>query len=308
MAKSILVPVSAISGKRVAYKKKPRVGGKTVSIKSKTPIVSHKSIKPKIGKRTRQIASTKQRLKASINTKKGVVKNSLNGGSDPRINDLRNSCAGKLLVIIGNGPSHKEAPLYKLKDLDNVEMMCVNRPDERIWPPDYWTFCDNSQYKRHLNLWERFAGTIFNTKSVKAEKTSSIKLVTKAGRGFSNNLNKGVHVGRSTVYTSMQIATWLGHDKVYIFGCDMAAVKGKLYPWGSNPDVDDQTRINRFKNESEYYSWAAENMPQRIIDKFVFCSAYNTWPFTKKFKTIDHMQAVKNIIKLSKEMSNGQEE
>ena len=212
------------------------------------------------------------------------------------LHELKNSGMGKALVIIANGPSHKEADLTKLLDNPKIDMMSVNKPDDRVWPTKYWIFCDNSQQKRHGDLWNQYQGTIFNSSCVREEKPNTVKVRTLYGKGFSQNLFTGMYIGRSSTYAALQVGCWMNYDNIYIFGCDMAAVGGKLYPWGSNPDVNDKSRLDRFKIEAESYEWASNNAAKSIIDKIIFCGTYNPWPFIKKFRSIDHTKAADVIL------------
>jgi hypothetical protein len=210
---------------------------------------------------------------------------------EDKINKLKNSRVGNILVIIGNGPSFKKAPLGKLKGYDQIDIMCINKPDDRVWPSDYWMFCDNSQYRRHIKLWNSYKGTIINASSVTRTRKNAIRIKSLSGKGFSKNLLRGFHIGRSSTYAAMQLALWMGYDEIYIFGVDMCAVDGKLYPWGSNPDVKDNTRKKRFKLEADYYDRAAKEMTEKVRKKFYFCSKYNPFPFVKKYNKLDETKA-----------------
>lgn len=94
----------------------------------------------------------------------------------------------------------------------------------------------------------------------------------------------------------MQIANWMNYDKVYVFGLDMGAIDGKLYAWGTNPDVSDQVRAKRFAVEAVSYQWAADHSPPHVLDRFVICSEYNKWPFMKAFKRLPCRDAVDHIL------------
>jgi hypothetical protein len=126
---------------------------------------------------------------------------------------------GKILVMVGNGPSHKMAQLDCLKGLPKIEIMSINKPDERLWPTTYWLFCDNSQQSRHRDLWEAYNRPVFNTPSVKDEKANTVRIRSLHKFGFSDDLTSGMHIGSSSVYAAMQLAQWMDYDRVYIFGC-----------------------------------------------------------------------------------------
>lgn len=215
-----------------------------------------------------------------------------------RIHKLKNSKAGKILVIVANGPSIMEVRLQDLKTHPNVETLMINKPDDRVWPTDYWAFFDVSQSRRHADYWNNYEGVLFNSTAIKKEKDKTILFKNQGGMGFSKELDKGLHIGRSSVYAAMQIALWMNFDKVFIFGCDMnpAGIDGKLHFYGTNPDVNPEVRKERFKSEAQYYESAANMMNEDERAKFYFCSSYNKWDFIKKFKYLDHKEAIQFIL------------
>ncbi len=215
-----------------------------------------------------------------------------------RINRLRNAGRGKILIIVGNGPSITEADLGKLRNNPKIEIMTVNKPDHRVWPTTYWTFFDSSQLRRNEDLWNAYDGIVFNSTAIKRQKSSSMQFKNVAGKGWSRDLTKGIHIGRSSVFASMQIGSWLNHEHVYVFGCDMDpnGLDGKLHFYGDNPDVDPEVRRSRFGKEAEYYDHAANLMSAEEKLRFTFCSDYNSWPFVQKFNHMSHKTAVDHIL------------
>jgi len=215
-----------------------------------------------------------------------------------KIRKLKDSKKGKILVVVANGPSIMEVRLQDLKNRPDLEMVMINKPDDRIWPTDHWAFFDVSQIRRHADYWNYYEGTLFNSTAIKQEKSNTIKFKNIGGMGFSKELDNGLHIGRSSVYAVMQIALWMNYDKVYIFGCDMnpAGIDGKLHFYGTNPDVAPDIRKDRFKNEAQYYSEAANKMTVEERNKFYFCSSYNKWDFISKYRYLDHKEAISHIL------------
>lgn len=245
---------------------------------------------------TRVMPTTKSRMGKN----RVSVRSSRSGFHQPdrsQVNKIKNIGQGKVLIIVGNGPSHKEAPLDELKKYAEIDFMSVNRPDDRLWPTDHWIFCDNSQLRRHKNLWHTYNGNIINSSAVRETKNNCVKIKSLHGKGFSHNLLTGMHIGRSSVYAAIQVGLWMGYDRIYIFGCDMAAVNGRVYPWGSNPDVADKARVKRFKYEAEHYNWFAKNGGAKAREKITFCTTYNPWKFIKFFENLNHMAAIDVISK-----------
>jgi hypothetical protein len=217
-----------------------------------------------------------------------------------RIRELRNSCVGRILVIIANGPSVSEVDTTKLLGQPRIDIMSINRPDMRVWPTKYWLFCDISQLKRHNSLWSSYDGYIFNSTMILDSRPGTIFIKNKPGMGFSTDLTTGFHIGRSSVYAAMQVANWLGYDKIYILGIDMGAIKvdGKetLHFYGINPDCTSDNRKKRFAEEAKYYEDAVHILPAEIRKKFYFCSSYNNFKFLDQFNRVDHKMAISNIL------------
>jgi len=215
-----------------------------------------------------------------------------------KIHQIRGYGKGKILIIIGNGPSLNEVELQRLKNNPLIDMMSINKPDPRVWPTTHWAFFDISQIRRNEALWDSYNGNIFNSTSIKRQKLTSMQFKNLGGQGFSKDLAKGIHIGRSSVYAAMQIALWLEYQKIYIFGCDMNpdGINGNLHFYGVNPDVDPNKRKERFKNEAEYYDYAANILSESDKTKFVFCSSANNWPFVNKYNKLRHEIAVDKIL------------
>jgi len=218
-------------------------------------------------------------------------------GSLDKIKSIHGLGLGKILIIIGNGPSIIEAPLERLVGVPRIETMSINKPDERIWPTTYWSFFDLSQMRRHEKLWDNYEGYIFNSTAIRRQKNKSIQFKNIMGQGWSRDLSKGLHIGRSSVYAAMQIAMWMQFAHIYIFGCDMNSegINGQLHFYGVNPDVEPSIRAQRFHKEAEYYTNAAQVLTEEERAKFTFATDYNPWDFVKKFNQTTH-KTVDNII------------
>ena len=211
---------------------------------------------------------------------------------------LRNTGKGKVLIIVGNGPSISEAPLEKLRNREKIDTLSINKPDKRLWPTTHWAFFDGSQIRRHEDLWTSYNGNIFNSSAIKKQKQKSMHFKNISGKGFSRDASKGIHIGRSSVYAAMQIGMWMGYEKIYIFGIDMNpdGLNGKLHFYGDNPDVEPEIRKNRFKEEAAHYDHAAAILGPEERKRFVFCTEYNPWSFVKEFEQMSHKEAVTHII------------
>jgi hypothetical protein len=205
--------------------------------------------------------------------------------------------------MIAAGPSVGEVDFTPIKDNQLIDVMCINQPYSKLWPTQYWAFCDHTQFVRNESVWHDYKGVIFNSTNVRAHKGNQYVLSSIPGKGFSLDILNGYHIGRSSTYANMQIALYMGYEKIYIFGCDMAGVNGVMHYYGQNPDVSNDRRQERFAAEAEHYTWAAKNLPQRIRERFIFCSSYNPWPFIQDFKKLDHKLAIQSILEECQRMS-----
>jgi hypothetical protein len=215
------------------------------------------------------------------------------------IKALKGSGTGKLLVMVAAGPSVNEINFSAIKGHPLIDVMCINQPHKDLWPVKYWAFCDHSQYRRNISVWDGYDGTIINSTNVRARKSNQFVLDNIRGKGFVLDVSHGYHIGRSSTYANMQVAYHMGYEKIYIFGCDMAEVNGVLHYYGQNPDVPNERRKQRFADEADNYNWAAQNLAEPVRQRFVFCSNYNPWPFVNRFGRLDHTTAVDEIVRVA---------
>ena len=211
------------------------------------------------------------------------------------LESVKKSGVGKILVIIANGPSKAEADLQKLLKNPHIDLMTVNEPDLRVWPTKYWIYCDLVKHRRVIDYWEKYDGILFNPRSITDHKLNTGTFQALSGSGFSLDVHNGVYIGNSSTYAAMQVAEWMGYDDVYIFGCDMGVVDGKLYEWGSNPDVVDNVRVSRFDGEAKSYQWLVDNNAV-LARKFCICSLYNKYKFVAGMRRLDQKLAVDHIL------------
>lgn len=247
-------------------------------------------------------AVSKQHLVRKNNVTKKVpkvryVSRDISQDSLAKIKKLKNHGRGKILAIIGNGPSINEIPLELLKH-SHIHTLSINKPDARIWPTTIWAFFDQSQMRRHEDLWNGYNGLIINSTGIKRQKENSLQVKNLGGRGFSRDLSKGLHIGRSSVFAAMQVGYWMNYDHIYIFGCDMnpAGLNGQLHFYGVNPDVNPDVRRERFRKEAEYYDYAADVLNESERHKFTFCSSENPWEFVNRFNKLDHKIAILTVV------------
>ena len=260
----------------------------------KIPAVSNKRHilgrrEPKLAERKKKIENRYSQFSSKITKLKGIGR-------------------GRVLIMVACGPSIKEVQLDLLTRHPQIDFMVINKawgydksicPEGHgnIWPPKFWVFCDHSQYTRNKGAWESYKGTIINSAAIRSRKQNQIIIRHRGGKGFSRDILKGYHIGRSTTYANMQVAFYMNYDKIYIFGLDMCQVGDDLHSYGKNPDVSDNNRMSRFQAEAEHYSFAATKLNADERSKFTICSSYNPYPFADQFGRMDHKEAPKMILK-----------
>ncbi len=216
--------------------------------------------------------------------------------SSPDIYKFKNIGNGRILIMIAAGPSVGEVDFGPIKDHPLIDVMCINQPHNFLWPTKFWAFCDDSQRVRNIDIWNNYNGVIFNSTHVKANKSNQLVFKSRVGKGFELDISNGYHIGRSSTYANMQVAHYMGYDKIYIFGIDMTDKDGVMHYYGQNPDVQNITRKGRFNAEAEHYLYAAQTLSKETRDKFVICSSINPWEFVKYFSRLDNKIAIQEIL------------
>lgn len=186
------------------------------------------------------------------------------------------------MVIVACGPSVAEANLAALAGNPRIDTMTINKPQAPLFPTTFWAFCDHSQYARNKVAFESYDGILINSSSIRVPHKKQILVRNRSGKGFSKDLTQGFYIGRSTTYANMQTALWMGYNRIYIFGCDMGEVNGRMWSYGNNPDVNAQNRAQRFAAESQHFTHGVSTLNEEQRSRFYICSTYNRWPWVKK--------------------------
>ncbi len=222
-----------------------------------------------------------------------------------KIRSLKGRGQGRILVIIGCGPSMREVEdLHLLSGNPRIDTLTINKPQPPLWPTTMWAFCDHTQYTRNQAAFESYSGMLINSSSIRVYHPRQILLRARHGKGFATDLTQGFYIGRSTTYANMQTALYMDYERIYLFGVDMCEVNGKMWSYGVNPDVALHNRAQRFAAEAEHYQYAAIQLPERDRKRFFFCSTYNPWPFVQAFNRRDQRAAVPEILDFAKGLSS----
>lgn len=270
-----------------SYKKQPNI------IKQAEAVVKPRPKRIQIGKPQR---TAKNENKAKVT----YYKSEISEDNKLKLKQLRNYGVGKVLIIMANGPSILNANVEILKNNPKIDIMSINKPDMRVWPSTFWLFCDQSQLRRNQELWNAYDGILINTQSIKAKHNTIHMRNLGQSIGFSKDLVNGVHLGKSSCYTAMQVAYWLNYDHVYILGCDMGTVNidgtNMLHHYGHNPDVIHNNRIARFSEEAKSYDYAANILTPTERMKYTFCTSHNKFSFVGMFGRMSEVEAPLRIL------------
>jgi hypothetical protein len=245
-----------------------------------------------------------KRRNKEVRNKAAVIKNKA-PINKKAIENLKNIGINRILVMIAAGPSVLEVDFTPILKNPIIDIMCINKPFQPVWPSKFWAFCDHTQQRANPDIWNRYEGIIINSPNVRARKSNQVLIRSRPGKGFNIDVVHGYHIGRSSTYANMQVAHYMSYRKIYLFGVDMGEVGGKLHHYGQNPDVTNENRKNRFPAEAQHYLWAARNLPKASRDRFVFCSSYNTWEFTQHFPKLDHKEAISEVLKYAQFIQDG---
>jgi hypothetical protein len=224
-----------------------------------------------------------------------------------KIRSFRGIGQGRILIILACGPSVNDAKIQELIGHPKIDILCINKPEPRAWPSKYWMLCDQSQYMRNQDAWASYHGIIICASSVRATHPDQVMVRTISGKGFSRDMTKGLHVGRSTTYASMQMGLYMGYSKIYIFGCDMSSVNGQMHRYGQNPDVTNDNRAKRFAKEAENFEFGTSSLNSGEKNKFTFCSRHNPFSFTKQYENLDERDAHETILVKANELMTKKE-
>ena len=182
---------------------------------------------------------------------------------------------GNSCFIIGHGPSLKASDLDIL-EANHIITFSMNLTyklfDKTKWRPDYYVAMDNRTIDRHSYFkWEdttkkkcfisdsseRFWKENQSEKNVKYH---SIRNMNMREVKFSDDISKRVYFGATVAYDCLQIAAYMGFQKIYLLGMDLA------------PYEDNNKTTAEYTNCYERDSKAKH--PQMWIDKI--CRAYSS--------------------------------
>ena len=150
----------------------------------------------------------------------------------PELEIYRNIHKGKRCFIIGNGPSLRIEDLDLLRQYNDIcfgSNMIYQAYKRTVWRPDYYVLADYIGWKK-VNEYDTavflqskktfIAEFYFNEYSLPQNVVQFNLFPFKDNRGFSGDIADYVYSGGTVTYAAMQIAVYMGFEKIYLLGCD----------------------------------------------------------------------------------------
>ena len=161
--------------------------------------------------------------------------------STARLRNLKDIHKGKRAFIIANGPSLSTQDLEQIKD--EISFGCNKiylKYPETEWRPTYY-FCEDrnvlQQTHRQINEFVKGSSRVFVPLNLPNSNVPPIteridgavyyralwpdwRTISNPGLLFSTELDEGVVIGGTVVYTMIQFARYMGFEQIYILGCD----------------------------------------------------------------------------------------
>lgn len=157
------------------------------------------------------------------------------------LNKYHNIYQGKRCFILGNGPSLTPEDLYKIRNEVTFASNAIYRIfDKTNWRPTYYAIFDeaagnNQELVDKINRFSEnndkntFRMKFFREQGYWAYKQfNEPKCMIRTWHSrkyldnpkFSEDLTKGLYTIATVTYANMQIARWMGFDKIYLLGMD----------------------------------------------------------------------------------------
>lgn len=177
---------------------------------------------------------------------------------------FKNLYRGETCFLIGNGPSLSYADLETLK---NNSAICFGFNlifkifEQTSWRPNYYVVTDYSVYKSYFEELSEIKGykEIFIKKFYHCD-----EIINKANyyqgnltrcygneQKFSDDISKVIYAGYTVLFDAMQIAVYMGFEKIYLLGTDFTQ-KGNVGEKGNHIYDDIFTEKRKIVGNSFY--------------------------------------------------------
>lgn len=142
------------------------------------------------------------------------------------LKDLRGACAGKPMLVVGNGPSLNDSPLDEFSSIPAIGMNKIDLLFSRVkWRPSMIVCINNLVIKQHwrsfvqskIPVYLSWKGRWFVKRKFRGDVNYFLDLPSPE---FSTELPDGVGAAATVTYAALQIAYYMGANPVILFGID----------------------------------------------------------------------------------------
>lgn len=150
-------------------------------------------------------------------------------GNNKKLNSLKDIKKGQACYIVGNGPSLTVDDLVMIKDKDCFAANLIFRLfDKTNWRPTAYfvqdRYADTENYVDEMKVPYLFIGDYYwrkrGMKNPNAMCIHSIISKDTQNIDFSEDISKGIVTHWTITYTMIQVAIYMGYEKIYLLGMD----------------------------------------------------------------------------------------
>ncbi len=181
---------------------------------------------------------------------------------------LRNSCKGRPLLIVGNGPSLNSTPLDKFQDVRSIGMNKIDLLYARTsWRPNLVVCANNLVARQNQDSWVAAGIPVYLSWKCRhfirrelREKYSYF--LSSTSNGFSTDITEGIGTAGTVTYTALQFAYFMGADPIVIVGVDHSFSGAQD---GRENVIEKRTGIDQDHFDPHYFAhgqmWGIPNLP-----------------------------------------------
>jgi len=176
------------------------------------------------------------------------------------LKDLRDACAGKPMLVVGNGPSLNDSPLDEFSAIPAIGMNKIDLLFGRVkWRPSMIVCINNLVIKQHwrsfvqseIPVYLSWKGRWFVKRKFRGDVKYFLDLLSPE---FSTDLLDGVGMGGTVTYTALQIAYYMGANPVILFGVDHNfAFEGKPLEYSKRKGADQNHFDPNYFKEGDWW-------------------------------------------------------
>jgi hypothetical protein len=144
---------------------------------------------------------------------------------------VKNSCAGRAGVVVGNGPSLAGVDLDALDRFVTIASNRIYKAfDRTAWRPDFYTVADRLVWKDVKGSLHDYTSQVFTPAGfprfparvniIQWRELGGSSEPSRFGLRFSDNAVNGLYTGGTVTFENIQIAVHLGLNPIFLIGCD----------------------------------------------------------------------------------------